>query len=103
MGGKSFCYEAAMRVPFIVKWPDQVPAGHRESTRTVSVDLVPTWLEMTGVDTPDNTTLDGVSLLPLLTQGHRPKSRPIFFHHPHYTHASGPFSSVIFDDWKLIG
>jgi len=24
------------------------------------------------------------------------------FHFPHYTHATGPFSSIIEDDWKLI-
>ena len=24
------------------------------------------------------------------------------FHFPHYTHATGPFSSLIADDWKLI-
>jgi arylsulfatase A len=30
------------------------------------------------------------------------KPRPIIFHFPHYTHATGPFSSIIQDDWKLI-
>jgi len=30
------------------------------------------------------------------------KDRPIIFHFPHYTHATGPFSSIIEDDWKLI-
>ncbi len=102
MGGKSFCYEAGMRVPLIVKWPEKVAAGRREATRTVSVDFVPTWLEMTGAQAPAATTLDGESLLPLLTSGIRPAPRPIFFHHPHYTHAAGPFSSVILEDWKLI-
>lgn len=102
MGGKSFCYEAAMRVPLIVKWPDAVAPGRRESTRTVAVDFVATWLEMAGVTPPENLPLDGVSLLGLLTDSRRPAERPIFFHHPHYTHAAGPFSSVIANDWKLI-
>jgi len=30
------------------------------------------------------------------------KRRPIVFHFPHYTHATGPFSSIIEDNWKLI-
>jgi len=102
MGGKSFCYEAAMRVPLIVRWPAAVPGGRRESTRTISVDFVPTWLEMAGVTPPGDLPLDGVSLVDLLKNGRRPADRPIFFHHPHYTHAAGPFSSVIADDWKLI-
>jgi len=102
MGGKSFCYEAAMRVPLVVKWPAAVAPGRRESTRTISVDFMKTWLEMAGVTPPANLPLDGVSLLGLLIDGRRPLARPIFFHHPHYTHAAGPFSSVIDNDWKLI-
>jgi arylsulfatase A-like enzyme len=105
MGGKSFCYEAAMRVPLVVKWPAGITAsraGRRESTRTVAVDFVPTWLEMAGIAAPDSVATDGVSILTLITEGRRPMDRPIFFHHPHYTHAAGPFSSVISDDWKLI-
>jgi arylsulfatase A len=53
MGGKSFCYEAGMRVPLIIKWPARVPADRREATRTVSVDLTATWLAMAGVDVSD--------------------------------------------------
>ena len=102
MGGKSFCYEAAMRVPLIVKWPAGIAAGRRENTRTISVDFVPTWLELAGVKPPASLPLDGVSLMDLLKKRRRPPRRRIFFHHPHYTHAAGPFSSVIADDWKLI-
>jgi arylsulfatase A len=38
----------------------------------------------------------------LLTKNKTLKKRPIIFHFPHYTHATGPFSSIIEDDWKLI-
>jgi hypothetical protein len=64
--------------------------------------LLSTWLEMAGAEPPAGLPLDGVSLISLLAEGRRPPQRPIFFHHPHYTHAAGPFSSVIADDWKLI-
>ena len=40
--------------------------------------------------------------MPLLTQDVSLKERPIIFHFPHYTHATGPFSSIIANDWKLI-
>lgn len=103
LGGKSYCYEAGMRVPLIVRWPGHVPAGRREATPTVSIDLLPTWLAAGGIDSGDG-LLDGVSLMSLLTSNQRDGSfdRPIFFHHPHYTHATGPFSSIIRDGWKLI-
>jgi arylsulfatase A-like enzyme len=31
-----------------------------------------------------------------------PNIQAIIFHYPHYTHATGPFSSIIDDNWKLI-
>lgn len=102
MGGKSFCYEAAMRVPLIIRWPAGARSGQRESTRVHAVDFVPTWLEMADIEPGEDVPLDGVSLLGLLAGRTRPAARPIFFHHPHYTHAAGPFSSVIAEDWKLI-
>jgi len=46
--------------------------------------------------------VDGLNLVPLLTKNETLKKRPIIFHFPHYTHATGPFSSIIEDDWKLI-
>ena len=40
--------------------------------------------------------------MPLLTKKMPLKKRPIIFHYPHYTHATGPFSAIIEDNWKLI-
>lgn len=102
MGGKSFCYEAAMRVPLIVKWPRAVAPGRRESARTIAVDFAATFLELAEAPYPPKTSFNGVSLMALLTGAGRPAARGILFHHPHYTHAAGPFSSVIVDDWKLV-
>lgn len=102
MGGKSFCYEAGTRVPLIMSWPGTIASGRRETTPTISVDFAPTWLELAGAEAPSETPLDGESLVSLLTGRGRPSPRPIFFHHPHYTHAAGPFSSIIDEGWKLI-
>ena len=40
--------------------------------------------------------------MPLLENNKQFEERPIIFHFPHYTHATGPFSSIIENDWKLI-
>ena len=40
--------------------------------------------------------------MPLLTESEGFPERPLYFHSPHYTHATGPFSSVISENWKLI-
>ena len=45
---------------------------------------------------------DGVSLLPVMSgTGHIP-ARPLVFHFPHYTHATGSNSVLTEDNWKLI-
>ena len=40
--------------------------------------------------------------MPLASKKEPLPERPIVFHFPHYTHATGPFSSIIEDNWKLI-
>ncbi len=66
------------------------------------MDLYPTFLEMAGLALRPQQHLDGHSLMPLLTGASDFPDRPLFFHSPHYTHATGPFSSIILKDWKLI-
>ena len=46
--------------------------------------------------------LDGQSLMPLLAEPEDFPERLLYFHSPHYTHATGPFTSVISENWKLI-
>jgi arylsulfatase A-like enzyme len=102
LGGKSLGYEAGMRVPWIVKWPARVKAGSHENTRVIQIDLYPTLLEMAGLARHPRQPLDGVSLMPLLSKAAPLAERPLFFHFPSYTGYTGPFSSVIHRDWKLI-
>jgi uncharacterized sulfatase len=61
--GKWNLYDAGMRVPFFVVWPDRVAAGSRCDALVSLVDLVPTLVDAAGGSPPDD--LDGRSLLPL--------------------------------------
>jgi arylsulfatase A-like enzyme len=101
MGGKSFPFEAGMKVPLIVKWPERITPGVSD-LRVVGTDLYPTMLDAAGMALRPAQHTDGVSLLPALTQEMALPERPIVFHFPHYTHATGPFSALIENDWKLI-
>jgi len=40
--------------------------------------------------------------LPLMTGTGKLPERPLIFHFPHYTHATGPNSVLVENDWKLI-
>lgn len=102
LGGKSFPYEGGTRVPMIVVWPGVVEPGSRCSRRVMGMDLYPTFCDAAGVGPPDEQTLDGQSLMPLLTESGTFPERPLFWYYPHYTHAVGPHASVINDGWKLI-
>ena len=61
-----FIYDATMRVPFILKAPySQVGRGRRVVGQVRSIDLMPTLLELVGLETPS--PVQGTSLVPLAT------------------------------------
>jgi len=101
MGGKSFPFEAGMKVPFIAKWPGKIKPGASEQ-RIIGMDIYPTMLAAAGLPLRPKQHVDGLNLMPLLTKDATLKRRQIVFHFPHYTHATGPFSTIIEDDWRLV-
>ena len=61
---KRWMYEESLRMPLIVRWPGVVQAGSENSDLVQNLDFAPTFLEMAGVDVPDD--MQGRSLVPLL-------------------------------------
>jgi arylsulfatase A-like enzyme len=76
-------YEECLRVPLIVRLPDGRTAGARIKAPVDLVSVMPTVLELLGVDPtklsglPGPVRTSGVSLGDTLLTGHEPKSRPI--------------------------
>ena len=66
-----------------------------------SVDFYPTFVEIAGALPPRGQTLDGQSLLGLLTGRGRPDRDALYWHYPHYHHST-PAGAVRSGDWKLI-
>ena len=61
---KLMLYEEPTRVPFMVRWPGQIPAGRVDDTHLVSgLDVLPSLCDWAGVDFPEVT---GISLRPLV-------------------------------------
>jgi len=59
-----FIYDATMRVPFILKTPyRQLGGGRRVGAQVRSIDLMPTLLELVGIEAPE--AVQGTSLVPL--------------------------------------
>ena len=101
--GKGYLYEGGLREPLLVRWPGTVKPGTQCETPVVLTDLMPTLLEVAGINAGQTVgPLDGVSLLPLLHGGPLP-ARKLYWHFPHYTNqGSRPAGAVREGNWKLI-
>lgn len=71
---KTFSTEGGLRVPFIVRYPGAIPAGHRSNSFAFVRDVYPTILEVTGVEMPGDSykgrkihAPDGTSMWPVIT------------------------------------
>jgi arylsulfatase A-like enzyme len=101
--GKGSCYEGGVRVPLIVYWPNVTPAGSECSTPVITMDLFPTVLEIAGVE---GSSLDGLSMVPLLRRSGELAERPLFWHYPHYQHyqqeGTTPYGAIRRGDHRLV-
>jgi arylsulfatase A len=59
-------FEGGMRVPTVMWWPGQIPAGKTCSEVAASMDILPTCAAISGAKVPSDRIIDGKSLLPLL-------------------------------------
>jgi arylsulfatase A-like enzyme len=100
--GKGWLYEGGIRAPMIIKWPEVTLGSRLIDEPTISNDILPTLLEIAGID-DTLAPLDGTSLVPLLRGSGAIPPRSLFWHFPHY-HGSGntPTAAIRDGDYKLI-
>ncbi len=101
-GQKGYLWEGGIRVPWIVRWPGKIRPGSVCDVPVVSMDVFPTVFEVVGLPLP--ATLDGESLLPILTETGKLKRNALYFHYPNYAfHKNNRLGSAIREeDYKLI-
>ena len=79
-GGKNTTWEGGMREPTIFWWPGHLERGPVMRLGS-TLDLLPTFCSLAGVEPPGDRTLDGYDLTPaLLGEGESPRDE-MFFHH----------------------
>ncbi|HXH62451.1 MAG TPA: sulfatase [Fimbriimonadaceae bacterium] len=99
--GKGYPYEGGIREPFIVSWPDQIPAGQVSNSAICSIDLFPTFAAAANANYTNK--VDGVDLLPLMEHGTPLKKRFLTWHYPHYwAGLVQPYSIIRSGPFKLI-
>ena len=95
-GRKGHVYEGGIRVPFLLQWPGHIPGGQVVEKPVISLDILPTALAAAGIQVPEGTALDGVSLLSLLRG--ETSSAP----HESLFWRFGDQWAVRQGDWKLV-
>jgi len=68
-----------LRVPAIIRWPDQIPCGIVSEQVTIVMDWFPTLLVAAGTAPDAAYPFDGIDLLPLLTQRAASTPRKLFW------------------------
>jgi arylsulfatase A-like enzyme len=61
-GAKNSCWEGGMRVPFLVRWPGQVPEGHVKNGIITGMDLLPTLANLAGTSLKSRNPIDGLDI-----------------------------------------
>jgi arylsulfatase len=111
-GEKNTNWEGGWRVPAMVKWPGQIPAGTISNEIMSGMDWLPTFLAaagqkdvkeklLKGYQIDDKTYkvhLDGYNFLPYLTGIEKEGPRNEIF----YFSDDGDLTALRYDDWKLI-
>ena len=102
---KRFMYEECQRTPLLVRYPKAVPAGSRSAALAMNIDLAPTFVEMAGVDVPED--MQGRSLVPVLTSGGQAPDdcrTGVYYHYYEYPswHSVKRHYGIRTADYKLI-
>jgi arylsulfatase A-like enzyme len=95
-GTKATTWEGGQRVPAILHWPENIPAGTTSSEVTRSIDFLPTLLQLSETEAPLPNVIDGVDLSGLLlgqTQ-QSPNNTMVYY-------KGAELEAVRVGDWKL--
>ncbi len=106
-GIKRSCHEGGIRIPFIARWPEHVPANTVNDHQLAFYDLLPTFCDIAGISgyperflnpaDPDD-CFDGISFATTLLG--KPGQR--LHEHLYWEFAQTDYMAVRKDDWKLV-
>ncbi|GAL80559.1 choline-sulfatase [Algibacter lectus] len=96
-GHKGMLFEGGIKVPFFMTWPKKIKENQHYQNIVSSLDLFPTFLNAAGAKAKKEKQLDGIDLLPYITN--KVKSAP---HDELFWRSSGNFEyAVRKGDYKL--
>lgn len=95
--GKGTSFEGGYRVPCIMRWPGQIPAGTACDKLAVTFDLLPTFAKLVGAELPGDRKIDGRDIWPLM-HGAPDAQTP---HEAFFEYWSHDLQAVESGKWKL--
>jgi arylsulfatase A-like enzyme len=104
-GRKTMTYEGGIRVPSFWQWPAKLPGGRQIDRPAAHIDVLPTLIEVCGVQEQPTRKLDGRSLWPLLTgRAENWPQRTLFFQ-CHRGLAPKPYQNcaAVGERFKMVG
>ena len=95
-GWKLTHFEGGMHIPFFAKWPAKIKKGMKYDKRIHHTDIFSTILGAANIEHPKEITIDGVNLIPFLSDEKRGE--------PHETlyWKNVTYQAIIHDNWKLM-
>ena len=94
--GKGTTYEGGQRVPCIMSWPDNVPAGEVSGQLVSAIDILPTLAAITETALPVH-KIDGVDISAILKGDLDCEPRKVFY----YYYNRNSLEAVRMGQWKL--
>ena len=87
-GRKWSLFEGGIRMPFIIRWPDHVPAQTTDNLSVIAAfDLQPSLIALTGINAPPHKSYDGQDVSTTLLGQPTLRTNPIFWEY-------GAFGSI---------
>lgn len=98
-GMKLWTHEAGFRVPGIICWPGRVESGIVSDTPVSSLDFLPTFCSLSGVDVADP-DLDGTDISAFLMGGEVNRTKPLIW--CYYNALNEHYVAMREGDWKIL-
>lgn len=102
-------YDETVNVPFIVRYPAELPSGVLRDSVASHVDLLPTLLDLADATEPGSLDIDGRSMRPLLESGQSYREAALIQYHAFSARNVGadglglfPMRTLVEDEHKLV-
>lgn len=104
-GMKRYPYEGGHRVPGIVRWPAEIPAGSTSDQLINATDFAPTICRLAGIDLPADRAIDGTDAFRAFLGARVEREKPCLWIFPTHgdTHSRMPHIAMRHGDYNLIG